>query len=76
MMWEQIKANRVRSIVLVAVLGAVLVLIGWFLGLAFADNGIIGLVIALAVWGFMNLIAYFQGDSILLGVAGAQKIKP
>jgi heat shock protein HtpX len=57
-------------------LGALLILLGWFLGLAFADNGIIGLVIALALWGIMNLIAYFQGDSILLSVAGARKIKP
>lgn len=75
-MWEQIRANRIRSLILVAVLGAMLLLIGWFLGLAFADSGILGLVIALAVWGFMNLIAYFQGDSILLSVAGARKIKP
>lgn len=75
-MWEQIRSNRIRSIVLVITLGAVLVLLGWFLGLAFADNGIIGLIIALVVWGFMNLIAYFQGDSILLSVAGARKIKP
>lgn len=61
---------------LVVVLGAVLLLLGWFLGKAFADSGTGGLVIALAVWGFMNLIAYFQGDSILLSVAGARKIKP
>jgi heat shock protein HtpX len=75
-MWEQIRANRVRSIILVVVLGAVLLLLGWFLGMAFANSGIGGLVIALIVWGFMNLIAYFQGDSILLGVAGAKKIQP
>ena len=75
-MWEQIRANRVKSITLVIVMGVVLLLLGWFLGLAFADSGIGGLIIALVVWGFMNLIAYFQGDSILLGVAGAKKIKP
>ena len=75
-MWEQIRANRVRSITLVIVLGAVLLLLGWFIGLAFANNAIVGLVIALIVWGFMNLIAYFQGDSILLSVAGAKKIQP
>ena len=75
-MWEQIRANRIRSIMLVVVLGAVLVLIGWFIGLAFANNAIVGLVIALIVWGIMSLIAYFQGDSILLGVAGAKKIQP
>ncbi len=75
-MWEQIRANRVRSIILVVVLGAILVLIGWFIGLAFVNNAIVGLVIALVVWGIMSLIAYFQGDSILLGVAGAKKIQP
>ena len=75
-MWEQIRANRVRSITLVILLGAVLLALGWFLGMAIADNGFGGLVIALIVWGFLNLIAYFQGDSILLGVAGARKIKP
>ena len=74
-MWEQIRANRVRSMILVVLMGAVLVLIGWFIGLAFANNAIVGLVIALVVWGIMSLIAYFQGDSILLGVAGAKKIQ-
>jgi len=75
-MWEQIRSNRIRSIVLVVLLGALLLLLGWFLGRAFANSGIAGLVIALVVWGFLNLIAYFQGDSILLSVAGAKKIKP
>ncbi len=74
-MWEQIRANRVRSMILVVLMGAVLVLIGWFIGMAFANNAIVGLVIALVVWGIMSLIAYFQGDSILLGVAGAKKIQ-
>ena len=75
-MWEQIRANRVRSIILVILMGALLVLIGWIIGMVFAGNAIAGLVIALIVWGFMSLIAYFQGDSILLGVAGAKKIQP
>ncbi len=51
-------------------------LLGWFLGLAFAGNGIAGLIIALIIWGIMSLVAYFQGDSILLSVAGAKKIQP
>ena len=61
---------------LVILMGAFLVLIGWIIGIAFANNAIVGLVIALLVWGIMSLIAYFQGDSILLGVAGAKKIQP
>jgi len=57
-------------------MGVVLVLLGWIIGLVFAANGIAGLVIALIIWGIMTLVAYFQGDNILLSVAGARKISP
>jgi heat shock protein HtpX len=73
-MWEQIRSNQIRSIVLVTGMGIVLLLIGYFLGLAFINSAIAGLVIALLIWGIMSLIAFFQGDSIILGVAGARKI--
>jgi heat shock protein HtpX len=74
-MWEQIRSNQIRSWILVSVLGVFLLLLGYLLGIAFAGDGIPGIIIALIVWGFMNLIAYFQGDSILLGISGAHKIK-
>jgi heat shock protein HtpX len=74
-MWEQIRSNQIRSAVLVALMGILLLLVGYFLGLAFG-SGIAGLVIALVVWGIMNLVAFFQGDSILLAVSGARKINP
>jgi len=61
--------------VLVAGMGAFLIALGWLLGYAFADSGVLGLVVALAVFGIMNLIAFAQGDSILLSIAGARKIK-
>jgi heat shock protein HtpX len=73
-MWEQIRSNQIRSAFLVGVLGALLLLIGYFLGASFLNNAIAGLIIALFVWGILYLVAYFQGDSILLGVAGARKI--
>ena len=74
-MWEQIRSNQVRSAILVAAMGIVLLAIGFGLGYAFG-NGIAGLVIALVVWAIMNLIAYFQGDSILLSMSRAIKIGP
>jgi heat shock protein HtpX len=74
-MWQQIRSNQIRSIMLVTGMAVVLLLIGYFLGSIFLNSAVAGLVIALVVWGIMNLIAYFQGDSILLGVAGARKIK-
>ncbi|HSW58902.1 MAG TPA: M48 family metalloprotease [Dehalococcoidales bacterium] len=74
-MWEQIRANQIRSIVLVIGMGIILLLVGYFLGLALMDNAVAGLVIALIVWGILNLVAYFQGSSIVLGISGARKIE-
>ncbi len=73
-MWEQIRSNRIRSAILVAGMGVLLFLIGYFLGLYVFDSGIGGLIIAVALWAIMTLVAYFQGDSILLASAGAKKI--
>jgi heat shock protein HtpX len=56
-------------------MGALLIVIGYFLGLAF-DSAIAGLVIALLLWMILSLVAYFQGDSILLSMSRAKKIKP
>jgi heat shock protein HtpX len=73
-MWEQIRSNQTRSTVLVIGMGIILLLIGYLLGVVFFDNAIGGLIIAFIVWGIMSLIGYFQGDSILLGMARARKI--
>ncbi len=74
-MWEQIRSNQIRSVVLTIGMGALLILIGYFLGLYFFDSAIAGLVIALLVWVILSLIGYFQGDSILLSMSRAKKIK-
>jgi heat shock protein HtpX len=73
-MWAQIRANQVRSVVLTTGMGIILLLLGYFLGLYFFESGIGGLIIALIVWGIMSLIAFFQGDNILLAVSRARKI--
>jgi heat shock protein HtpX len=73
--WEQIRSNQIRSVVLATGMGVLLILIGYFLGLAF-DSAVAGLVIAILVWVVLSLVAYFQGDSILLGMSRAKKIKP
>jgi heat shock protein HtpX len=73
-MWEQISANRWRSVVLTMGMAIILLLIGYAVGYFFFDNAIIGLIIALIVWGILALLAFYQGDSILLGLSGARKI--
>ncbi|MCX6012130.1 MAG: M48 family metalloprotease [Chloroflexi bacterium] len=72
-MWEQIRSNRIKSVILVLFMGTLLFLVGYFVGVLI-DNPIAGLLIAFIIWFFLNLIAYFQGDSILLSVAHARKI--
>jgi len=55
-------------------MGALLILIGYFLGLYFG-SAVGGLVIAILIWAILSLVAYFQGDSILLSMSRAKKIK-
>jgi heat shock protein HtpX len=55
-------------------MGALLILIGYFIGLYFFDNAAAGLIIAILVWAVLSLIGYFQGDNILLGMSRAKKI--
>ncbi len=57
-----------------AVMGILLLMVGYLLGLYFFNSGTGGLVIALAIWAVMNLVGYFQGDSILLTMSRARKI--
>ncbi|MEA1872669.1 MAG: M48 family metallopeptidase [Chloroflexota bacterium] len=74
-MWEQIRSNQIRSVVLTIGMGALLILIGYFLGLYFFDSAIAGLVIAILVWTILSLVGYFQGDSLLLSMSRAKKIR-
>jgi len=73
-MWEQIRSNRIRSVILVIAMGLLLVLLGYFLGLYFFNSAIGGLVIALIVWIIMSLFGYFQGDNLMLTMSRARKI--
>jgi heat shock protein HtpX len=74
-MWEQISSNKRRSVALTIGIAAILLLLGYFIGLLFFDNAYAGLIIAAIVWMIMNLVTLFQGDNILLSVSKARKIK-
>lgn len=56
-------------------MGVFLLLIGWLIGYSVIGSPTAGIVIALIVYLIMNLVAYYQGDSILLSIAGARKIE-
>ena len=74
-MWEQIRSNKLRSMILVIFMGALLVLLGYFIGMYLFDIPAAGIMIAGVVWVIMTLVGYFGGDGILLSSAGARRIK-
>jgi len=74
--WEQIRSNQIRTAALTIGMGALLVLLGYFLGLYFFGSPAAGLIIAILLWVILSLVGYFQGDSVLLRMHGAKKIRP
>jgi heat shock protein HtpX len=76
-MWEAIESNRRRSAWIVAGMGGLLVVLGVLIGNTIAPRtGVLfGAGISLFFWLVLWLIAIFQGDQIMLLVAGAQKIE-
>ena len=74
-MWELIRANRRKSIVLFIAMGISLMVLGYVAGSAFfPDGGITGLFIALMIWTVLSMVSYFRGSSILLAVSKAQEV--
>lgn len=75
-MWELIRANRIKSLVLFFVMGICLLMLGYFLGNYYGgkDGGFYGLTLALLIWGIMSLVSYFGGDSIILSMSKARKV--
>ena len=57
-------------------MGACLLLLGYFIGLAFfgPKNGFTGLIIATAVWLVLTLISFSSGDQILLAACKATPV--
>src|SRR5690554_1633299 len=75
-MWEQIRSNRTRTVILVVGMAGLLFTLGWVIAEAYVpDAGFYGILIAGVIWFFMTVAAYFQGDRILLAVSGAKKIE-
>lgn len=75
-MWEQIRSNQIRSTILVIAMAGLLLLLGYALGELFLGSPVGGLIVALVIWAFMTLMAYFEGDSIFLAISRAHRIGP
>jgi heat shock protein HtpX len=80
-MWELIKANQRRSVFLFVIMGIILIGLGFVIGLSFDPNGnesgaIFGLIIALAVWFILSLVAVTSGSAIMLAASDAKEVTP
>ena len=75
-MWEQIRANRIRSAFVVTALGVLLVVAGAAAGAFFAglNAAIVGAVIAVVIWLVMWMTTISAGDKVLLSIAGAREL--
>ena len=75
-MWELIQANKRKSLFLFFIMGICLLVLGFFIGGAYAgeDGGFIGLFIAFGIWILMSMLSYFKGESIILMMSKAKKI--
>ena len=67
-MWELIRANKRKSILLFIFMGAILILLGYVIGEAYlpGKGGFNGIFIALIIWIIWSMIGYFNGSSFLL----------
>ena len=74
-MWEQIRANKRRSIFLITAMAALLIALGYGIGFVFSpSHAFIGVPIAVAVWLIMWLVAVAAGSKLVLASAGAREI--
>ena len=82
-MWEQIRYNQSRSVILIAGIGAIWLLLGFVFGLLASyitpidrfEGSMYGIIVASIGWVIMSLVAYFYGDSIILAISKARKIR-
>ncbi|HUT36518.1 MAG TPA: M48 family metallopeptidase [Planctomycetota bacterium] len=76
-MFELIRANKIKSWILILGLTSVLVVLGLIIGevVAPGGGGIVGVAIAVVIAAFMNLLAYYGGGSMVLAMSAAKEIE-
>lgn len=77
-MWELIRANQRKSLVIILAMALLLMLLGYSIGYAVSGpmGGFNGIIIATAIWLIMTFTSYYRGSSILLSSAKAVEATP
>jgi heat shock protein HtpX len=74
-MYDLIRSNKRRSVLLIIAFLAVVALIGFAFGVVFG-NGIAATVIALVIGGIVAFVSYWKADKIALAVSRAHPADP
>ncbi|OGY41276.1 MAG: zinc metalloprotease HtpX [Candidatus Buchananbacteria bacterium RBG_13_39_9] len=72
-MYNQIDSNKRKTVILIIIFIAFILIIGWFYGYL-TDGGYSGVILALIVSLAMASFSYFGGDKLALATAGAKEI--
>ncbi len=76
-MWEIIRKNQRKSMLLLMLMGVVLVLLGYIIGMAVdTDAGFFGVVIALVIYFILLIVAFSSGKNIMLRMNKAREVGP
>jgi len=80
-MWELIRANQRRSLMLFLIMGIVLLLLGFLIGSMLnpdypLETGVAGMLIASVIWLIMTLVSLIGGKKILLALSHAKEVSP
>ncbi len=75
-MWEVIRKNQRKSLFLLMLMGVVLVLLGYAIGIAIdPEAGFFGIILATVIYFIMIIVAFSQGKSIMLRMSNAREVK-
>lgn len=73
-MYNQIDSNKKRTVILITIFCAFIILLGYFFSL-YSELGYSALIIATIISLIMALVSYYQGDKVALSTTGAKEIK-
>ncbi len=77
--YQQISANRRKSILLVLIVIALMALVGFVIGffmIGSVGGGYAGIVVATVIAALISLVTYYRGDSLILAASGAREVRP
>jgi heat shock protein HtpX len=74
-MWEQIRANKIRSFFLICFMALLLMVLGFSIGEYLQPRGgIAGVLVAMGIWVVFSLLSYYRGADIMLMMSNAREI--